>query len=123
MKTNHEIKQPLYDLSKLEKIGNGDKGFIIEMVKLFKDQLPADVKQIEAAYSRNDFTAVKAIAHKIKPAIDSMGITSLHQEIRRIESVAVSEPHFAELGELIKELETVTGRAVEELSTVAAYAS
>jgi CheY-like chemotaxis protein/HPt (histidine-containing phosphotransfer) domain-containing protein len=116
MKNNGETKQPLYDLSKLEKIANGDKGFVNEMVRLFKDQVPADVNQIKAAYSRNDFTTVKEIAHRIKPAIDNMGIASLHQEIRKIESVALNEPHSPELPELIKELETVIGLVVGELS-------
>jgi two-component system, sensor histidine kinase len=115
MNNNTEKKQPLYDLSKLEKIGNGDKVFVSEMVKLFKDQVPADVNQIKAAYSRNDFTAINAIAHRIKPAIDNMGIVSLHQEIRKIESVALQEPHSPELAELIKELDAVISLVVEEL--------
>jgi CheY-like chemotaxis protein len=115
MKDDTETKQPLYDLSKLEKIGNGDKGFVTEMVKLFIDQVPADVNQIRAAYSRNDFTAIKAIAHRIKPVLDNMGIASLHQEIRKIESVALDGPHSPELDELIKELETVITLVVEEL--------
>jgi HPt (histidine-containing phosphotransfer) domain-containing protein len=115
MNNNTEKKQPLYDLSKLEKIGNGDKVFVSEMVKLFKDQVPADVNQIKAAYSRNDFTAINAIAHRIKPAIDNMGIVSLHQEIRKIEAVAIQEPHSPELAELIKELDAVISLVVEEL--------
>ena len=115
MKNNTETKQSLCDLSKLEKIGNGDKGFVTEMVRLFIDQVPADVSHIRAAYSRNDFISVKEIAHKIKPVIDSMGINSLHQKIRKIESVALDAPDSPELNELIKELETVITLVVEEL--------
>jgi PAS domain S-box-containing protein len=115
MKVNNATKQPLYDLSKLEKIGNGDKEFVTEMVKLFVDQVPADVTRIRDAYSRNDFVRVKEIAHKIKPAIDNMGISSLHEEIRKIELIALEKPQSPELGQLIKELETVINWVVEEL--------
>ena len=44
-----------------------------------------------------------------------MGISSLHHEIRKIESLALEQPDSTELGELIKELETIINSVVEEL--------
>jgi HPt (histidine-containing phosphotransfer) domain-containing protein len=40
-----------------------------------------------AKYHQNDFKGMAAIAHKIKPSIDNMGIVSLKETIRDLEKI------------------------------------
>ncbi|NOT50486.1 MAG: PAS domain S-box protein [Chitinophagaceae bacterium] len=81
-------KEPLYELSKLKKISQGNTGFVEKMVQLFIDQTPRSVIEIERAAKENRFDTVRAVAHKIKPTIDNMGIGSLYTVVREIEKYA-----------------------------------
>ncbi|MBS1655346.1 MAG: response regulator, partial [Bacteroidetes bacterium] len=111
------VSVPLYDLSKLEKIANGNKEFVNKMIRLFCDQLPEAVSEIKNAYSKNDFSTIKSVAHRIKPGIDNMGITSLHQEIREIEVLALTNEKSGQMSSLIKKLETTIKKVVKNLDT------
>lgn len=105
-------EQSLYSLSKLNEIARGNKDFIDKMVNLFTDQVPAAVKEIEAAYLNKDFEQVKKLAHRIKPSIDNMGIQSLTTEIRQIETMAAEKQYSGELQQLILHLDQVIQKVV-----------
>jgi CheY-like chemotaxis protein/HPt (histidine-containing phosphotransfer) domain-containing protein/anti-sigma regulatory factor (Ser/Thr protein kinase) len=105
-----------YDLSKLKKISNGNPDFVLKMISLFKEQIPPSVQQIVSAFENKDYQTVKSIAHRIKPAIDSMGISSLFQEIREIEQLAISEPTSEKLVTLINFLEQRVSMVISDLS-------
>ena len=95
-----------YDLSKLEEIAKGNKQFINKMVKLFIKDSASSVTQIKNAFEDGDFSKVKAIAHRIKPSIDNMGISSLKNDIREIENQAETYRSSMQLDTLITHLET-----------------
>ena len=82
-------KEKLYDLTSLKKISQGNEGFLKKMISLFAQQVPQSVQEMKEALDKKEFEKVRAIAHKIKPAIDNMGISSLHKTIRDIERNAV----------------------------------
>ncbi|MEI8058754.1 MAG: hypothetical protein WCG67_01250, partial [Ferruginibacter sp.] len=63
----------------------------------------------------NDFAKVKAVAHKMKPSIDNMEITSLVSDIRQIEAMAIQLKRSVELDILIRKLEDVIERVVADL--------
>jgi PAS domain S-box-containing protein len=77
---------PLYDLSKLEKLSNNNEDFIKKMITLFIDQAPAAIKEVNEAYNEGNMSLVKSVLHRIKPSVDSMGMKSMYQEIKLIES-------------------------------------
>lgn len=112
--TTHEVKE-LYSLSKLNEIGRGNKDFIKKMISLFIDQTPAATDSIKSAYTSNDFSKVKAVAHRIKPSIDNMEIHSLKSEIRQIESLAGENQSSPELTSLINHLDLTITLVVEDL--------
>lgn len=94
-----EIKPttPLYELVKLERIAQNNKAFILKMVTLFSRQAPADVREIEAAFKKQDYNTVRSVAHRMKPSIDNMGIVSLHELIREIELFNESDTTTSQL--------------------------
>ncbi len=117
LKSNNNImeKNELYDLSKLREISKGNSAFVEKMIKLFSDQAPSSVKEIREAYGQKDLEKVKAVAHRLKPSIDNMGIHSLTKEIRQIETLALSGDQEQELPGLIEQLETVLVEVVGKL--------
>lgn len=59
----------LYDLSKLKQISRGNKAFEQRMILLFLDQNPRLMEEMVQAFAQEEFTTVKAIAHKLKPSM------------------------------------------------------
>lgn len=110
-----ESNQALFDLGKLREIGKGNQAFIDKMIRLFSEQAPLSVQEIKEAYGQKDLEKVKAVAHRLKPSIDNMGIHSLTKEIRQIETLALSGDQEQELPGLIEQLETVLVEVVGKL--------
>lgn len=116
--SNMESAHALFDLSKLQEISKGNKAFVEKMVQLFSTQAPLSVKEIKEAYAFQDLEKVKAVAHRLKPSIDNMGIQSLTREIRQIEALALSGDDGNELPGLIGQLETTLTKVVDQLQKV-----
>lgn len=105
----------LYDLSSLNKISRGNTDFIKKMIGMFNEQVPKSVQEMKEALQQKDFTKLRSIAHKIKPAIDNMGITSLHQVIRDIEKNAAGTPDIFMLNDKLAKTEEVIASVTAQL--------
>lgn len=81
----------LFDLSNLEKIASGNHAFVRKMVDLFLNQTPPMLEEMKQAFSVGDGQKVAALAHKMKPSLDNLGVKSLFQTIRNLEKYP-SEP-------------------------------
>ena len=106
---------PLYDLSKLEQIAKGNQAFIDKMILLFIDQTPKSVLELKAAYAVGDYDKIKALAHRMKPSIDTMGIAILRNEIRDIEKNAANYKASERLNGLITKVADVIEEVINDL--------
>ncbi len=105
----------LYNLSSLSKISHGNTDFIKKMINLFNEQVPKSVQEMKEALLQKNFTRLGSLAHKIKPAIDNMGITSLHQVIRDIEKNAAEAPDIFMLNNKLAETEAIITSVTAQL--------
>ena len=76
---------PLYDLSGLEKMSRGDNAFMTKMMAIFVVLAKENSLKMEQLLAQNDWQTMKIIAHKMKPSIDQLEITSLKEIIRFLE--------------------------------------
>jgi len=104
---------PLYDLSKLKKIGNDD--FVRKMILLFIKEVPPSVMLIKVAYMGKDFATLKYLAHRIRPSLQNMGISRLTWEADEIENLAALGKDSPGLEEMIEKLDQVVSQVVESL--------
>ncbi|MFN8250900.1 MAG: PAS domain S-box protein [Ferruginibacter sp.] len=107
--------EKLYDLSSLSRISQGNNAFIKKMVGLFSQQVPQSVQEMKDALEKKEFEKLRSIAHKIKPAIDNMGISSLHKVIRDIEKNAAESPDIFFLSDHVATTEKVITAVTEQL--------
>ncbi len=116
-KSNKQALQTkrLYDLSSLNRISQGNTAFLKKMVTLFNEQVPKSVQEMKDALQQKDFTKLRSIAHKIKPAIDNMGIAALHQVIRDIEKNAAEAPDIFMLSDKLAKTEEVITNVTAQL--------
>lgn len=112
---NYEIMeedtdQVLYDLSTLRQISKGREAFVKKMVDMFCEQTPLSVKEMIDAYHENDFEQMGAIAHKLKPSIDNLNITSLQKVIRDIETIGKEGLDGSSLPEALRNTEVTINK-------------
>jgi len=112
---NEKTDLKLYDLNKLKELSRGDKEFIKKMISLFVEQAKVSLDEINFAYKLNDHDKIHKVAHRLKPSIDNMGISSLKKEIRELESLAKDQMNVKELSPLIEYLNTTLLKVIEAL--------
>lgn len=84
-KSGSEIMRQYYDLSRLMKLSGGDIAFVKKMVGLFIKQAELTIGEINAALVEQNIDAIQKLAHKIKPAIENMGVLSLGAVVKDLE--------------------------------------
>lgn len=107
--------QPLFSMAKLEQISRGDKAFIQKMVDLFMEQTPQVTAEMHEALKAKDIPAIKKVAHKVKPMIDSLEIVQLKEVIRGLEAMSDDKPNTKLIAEYIDRFETVMDKVQTEM--------
>lgn len=104
-----------YDISEIITISRGNDGFVKKMLKMFVEQVPAQVSEMKIKYQEAEFIIVGELAHRIKPTIDNMGIIASKACIREIEKIGKTGKDNGSLKELIQKLEKDINNAVESI--------
>lgn len=81
----------LYDLSQLQMLSRGDDSFVTKMLISFKNNLNDGIKEITDAYRLHDWTTIGKVAHKLKPSMLVLGVTSLKDTILHLEKEHTNE--------------------------------
>ncbi len=111
-------EEKLYDLEQLNAIAAGNPEFVTKMVNMFLDMTPGLVERIEAGLQTQDWIEVRSAAHKMKPSVDMMGITSLHVIVRGIEGNAKTETNLEQIPELYFKLSETLEKVYEQLRNI-----
>jgi|GEM_PF-244382 len=114
-KKNMVMEYKYINLSGLKELSHGDEGFIQKMLQLFTDQATQTLTEIRNAYANNQMEQVKKIAHRIKPSIDTLGITALKDDIRDIEKNADIYGQSEKLFQLIEKVEIILANVLDEI--------
>ncbi|PJJ08298.1 PAS domain S-box-containing protein [Flavobacterium sp. 1] len=80
--------EKLYNLNSLNNLSRGNSEFVMKMVRLFIKQTVSEIENITNALAVDDFPEVSRLIHKIKPSVESLGITSILDEIKLLEKIA-----------------------------------
>ena len=81
----------LYDLSLLEAMGKNDASFIVDILRMFLESIPEDLNQLNKTFVDNDWNQFGKAAHKLKATIDTLGVQSISDTIRQIETSCKSD--------------------------------
>lgn len=79
-------KPKLYDLDSLQQIARGDEDFINKMLEIFKKLGRETIDNFQQAVEKEDWEMAGKTAHKAKPSIDQLNISSIKGTIRQIEN-------------------------------------
>ena len=105
----------LYDLSALEKVSRGDAAFVAKMITLFIEQTQINLSNFDRMLALQNYTEIARIAHKIKPGIESMGITTISEDLKELEILAKSDPNALTIQTLVARISSVLNYVVQHL--------
>ncbi len=105
----------LYNLDQLREVAAGSEDFVNKMVDMFLDMTPALVDRVESGCRAEDWAEVQSASHKMKPSIDMMGISSLHDLIREIEQNAKHRKQLEDIPALLNNLKETLARVYAQL--------
>jgi len=115
MDQNPVTNERLYDLSYLRANSNGDEGFVLKIVQGFLKHTPEALDKMNQHLENEEWERVGAIAHRIKPSVDFIGLKSLKKIIRLIESYAKEKKNLVEIPALVQKINEVCGRAMQQM--------
>lgn len=104
-----------YNLSKVYEISENDIDFAYQIVNLFLEEVPVEIKSIKVGIDEKDYTRVYTSAHKIKPSLDLLGMDLAYDENLEVMTWAKSEGKRKEIKEIYKSLKERVDLAVKEL--------
>ena len=104
-----------YNLAKVYEISENDTEFALQIVTLFLEEVPAEMKSIKTAIEEKDYTRTYAACHKIKPTLDLLGLKVAFEEILQVEAWTKAEGEKKEIKETFKSVKNQVEDAVKEL--------
>jgi HPt (histidine-containing phosphotransfer) domain-containing protein len=105
----------LYDLTMIKEIAHGNNDFIKKMMQLFLDTIPPALSEMNQHIADQNWPSLGAVAHKIKPSIDTMGIDLLREDIRTLEKNGKDSINLEEIPGLMSKVELVINRIFEQI--------
>lgn len=104
-----------YNLSKVYAISDNDVEFAKQIVTLFIEEVPVEMKNIKAGLKEKDHLKVYHAAHKIKPTLDLMGMDLAYEDVVAVETWSRAEGKKKEIKEIVKTLKEYINKTVKEL--------
>jgi len=101
---NRIDEEQLFKLDRLNNLFRGDQVQINRMISIFIEQTEEACQQIREANAMGDLALIYQIVHRIKPSIDSMGVSHLKEPIKSIEKLTKENDNSDKLQELINTL-------------------
>ena len=108
-------EEKLYDLSMVQTISGGDESFVKRMVQLFVDTVPPSMADLQKETAQQNWLNVSKLAHKMKATIDSMGITSIKDEVRAIETNGKKGEELDKIPAQVQEVVSVLEACMNQL--------
>ena len=104
-----------YNLAKVYEISENDTQFALQIVTLFLEEVPIEIKSIKDAIEDKEYAKTYAACHKIKPTLDLLGMDLAYEENLQIMNWSKAEGKRKEIKEVFKSLKERIDLAVKEL--------
>ena len=103
------------NLKHLGEISGNDTGTMREVIDVFLEHAPALMRELQDQHAARDGNGLRRAAHKLKPMLAYVGMTSIHARAVQIEQLDVSAVNWEEFTELVRSMLTDFEPARREL--------
>ncbi|MFD0864161.1 Hpt domain-containing protein [Sungkyunkwania multivorans] len=105
----------IYSLEKIDELSGGDPEFAEAIVTAFLEETPQDLDSLQEGIVSEDYTTIYQSAHKLKPNVDLLGVSELHANILKMESMARSNAEMEHLKQLFVEVKATMNDLLNQL--------
>jgi signal transduction histidine kinase/DNA-binding response OmpR family regulator len=86
-----ELMKYKIDLTPIYELGNGDAGFINEIVLVYDKQTPAFIEKLKGYTKSHNYDAIKSICHQIKSSYGILKMSELNKVLTEIAELLILE--------------------------------
>jgi HPt (histidine-containing phosphotransfer) domain-containing protein len=104
-----------YNLAKVYALSDNDPEFVLQIITLFVNEIPEDLKFIKKGIEEKDHHLAYSYAHKIKPTLDLLGMNVAYEENLLVMDWTKREGKRKEIKEVFKSIEDQVDKAVKEI--------
>jgi HPt (histidine-containing phosphotransfer) domain-containing protein len=104
-----------YNLAKVYEISENDTDFALQIVTLFLEEVPLEIKTMKDGIEEKNYDATYSAAHKIKPTLDLLGMDIAYEENILIMNWAKQSGKRKEIKEVFKSLKEKIELTVAEI--------
>jgi HPt (histidine-containing phosphotransfer) domain-containing protein len=105
----------VYGLNKIKEMAEGDLDFINSVIGVFLEEVPEDLKSLEAAVNSGDFNQIYQLSHKLKPNVDLLEMESSRALALEIETMGKNQEDLEGIRDRFVQLKQNIELAVLEL--------
>lgn len=104
-----------YNLAKVYEISENDTDFALQIVTLFLEEVPIEIKAMKEAIEEKNYDLTYAAAHKIKPTLDLLGMDIAYDENMAIMDWTKVQGKRKEIKEVFKSLREKIDLTIAEI--------
>lgn len=108
------------DLTFLQGFTGGNQDKMKKYIQLFLQLCPKSLAEMHKHIEQQDYDALRATAHAIKPQITYMGIKSGEPLVKAIEQYAGAKTELEKLPQMVNDFDTACRAAMKELEAAIA---
>ncbi|MDM9632017.1 Hpt domain-containing protein [Robiginitalea aurantiaca] len=105
----------IYGLNKINEMAEGDSDFINSVIGVFLEEVPDDLKTLEAAVNSGDFQQIYQLSHKLKPNVDLLEMESTRALALEMETMGKNQEDLEGIRARFTRLKQDVDQAVVEL--------
>ncbi len=114
-KEEPRINRDILDHERLQEMYEGDVDYQVDMFDTFLEDVLHEFADLTPLNEQQQFMDIKRLAHKLKPTLGMVGLTTLEQKLIEIEHIALEKPDYQDLKEKIERFTHLLDEAVPTL--------
>jgi HPt (histidine-containing phosphotransfer) domain-containing protein len=103
------------DLEYIRTFSDGDEDFVREMVELFSEKIPAEVKELNVAVTEKNWERAYKATHDLKSSTSFVGMEYLRKDVLELERCTKFTQDLELVPALVEQISKECGKAAQEL--------
>lgn len=101
---NLDAKLEIIDLTYLKMVYKKDTTKIYNILKLYLDTLPAQIKELNEVHKLRDYNKLKSKINNLKTKMSYMGLKKVYENLRGVERILNEGKNFVEIPKMLTEI-------------------
>ncbi|QNF31656.1 PAS domain S-box protein [Adhaeribacter swui] len=104
-----------YNLSLIQNLAKGDQSFVNQMVSMIITLIPEALQKMQAHTAAGEWYELSQVAHSIKPAVDTLMLPTIREQIVKIETDARNGKQVAHIPTEVSNVAQILQKVIAQL--------